>query len=245
MGDNSPIEWTDATWNWATGCTKISPGCANCYMYRLYPRLKMMGNPRYRASPNIVTIHEDLLDLPLKWSESRMIFTCSMSDFFHERISDHHRDLAIETIKKTPRHIYQVLTKRSWIMKNYGERIGSFPDNVWLGVSVEDSRFKFRLDHLRRTNVKTRFVSVEPLIGPVGTLDLEGIHWVIAGGESGSSHRPCSIEWIREVRDQCENAGVSFFFKQWGGIKPKSGGRTLDGKEWNEFPRVQEATILI
>jgi protein gp37 len=174
-----------------------------------------------------------------------MIFTCSMSDFFHERISDHHRDLAIETIKKTPRHIYQVLTKRSWIMKNYGERIGSFPDNVWLGVSVEDSRFKFRLDHLRRTNVKTRFVSVEPLIGPVGTLDLEGIHWVIAGGESGSSHRPCSIEWIREVRDQCENAGVSFFFKQWGGIKPKSGGRTLDGKEWNEFPRVQEATILI
>jgi protein gp37 len=242
MGDNSAIEWTDATWNWATGCTKISPGCDNCYMYRLYPRLKMMGNPRYRAAPDTVTIHEDLLDLPLKWSESRMIFTCSMSDFFHEKIPDHYRDLAIETIRRTPRHIYQVLTKRSWIMKNYGGIIGNFPDNMWLG---EDSHFKFRLEHLRRTHVKTRFVSFEPLVGPVGRLNLEGIHWAIVGGESGPRHRLCSIEWIREIRDQCETSGVAFFFKQWGGIKPKSGGRILDGKEWNEFPLVQKAHILV
>jgi protein gp37 len=167
-----------------------------------------------------------------------------MSDFFHEKINDHYRDLALETIKRTPQHIYQILTKRSWIMKNYGDRIGRYPDNVWLGVSVEDSRFKFRLEHLRRSNVKTRFVSVEPLIGPVGKLNLEGIHWVIVGGESGPNHRPCVIEWIREVRDQCEDAGVAFFFKQWGGMKPKSGGRRLDGREWNEFPRRQESPIL-
>jgi protein gp37 len=168
-----------------------------------------------------------------------------MSDFFHEKIPDHYRDAALETIKRTPRHIYQILTKRSLIMKNYGDRIGRFPDNVWLGVSVEDSRFKFRLDHLRRIDAKTRFVSLEPLIGPVDRLDLEDIHWVILGGESGPNNRPCSLDWIREVRDQCEAAGVAFFFKQWGGIKPKSGGRILDGKEWNEFPRMQEATVLV
>jgi protein gp37 len=167
-----------------------------------------------------------------------------MSDFFHEKIPDQYRDLALETIRKTPQHIYQILTKRSWIMKNYVERIGSFPDNIWLGVSVEDSRYKFRLEHLRCSKVKTRFVSIEPFIGPIGRLDLEGIHWVIVGGESGPGHRPCSIDWIREVRNQCKAAGVAFFFKQWGGLKPKSGGRRLDGKEWNEFPRMQENAIL-
>lgn len=236
MGDNSAIEWTDATWNWASGCTKISPGCQNCYMYRLYPRLKLMGNRRYQASPDVVTIHEDLLNLPLSWATSRMIFTCSMSDFFHEKIPDTIRDRAIETIKNTPRHIYQILTKRSWLMMKYGERIGGFPNNVWLGVSVEDSRFRFRIDHLRRTAAKTRFVSVEPLIGPVGELNLRGIQWVIVGGESGPNRRRCEAQWIRDVRDQCTRAEIAFFFKQWGGIKPKSGGRTLDGKEWNEFP---------
>jgi protein gp37 len=168
-----------------------------------------------------------------------------MSDFFHEQIADQYRDKAIETIKKTPQHIYQILTKRSWIMKEYCKRIGALPDNVWLGVSVEDSRFKFRIEHLRQTNVRTRFVSAEPLIGPIGSLDLSNIHWVIAGGESGQNHRPCSIEWVRDLRDQCFEANVSFFFKQWGGIKPKSRGRTIDGREWNEFPSIQEEQPLM
>jgi protein gp37 len=161
-----------------------------------------------------------------------------MSDFFHEKIPDEIRDKAVETIRKTPQHTYQILTKRSWIMKRYGERIGGFPDNVWLGVSVEDSRFRFRIDHLRQTMARVRFLSIEPLIGPVGTLNLHGIHWVIVGGESGPSHRPLNIQWGREVRDQCLGAGVSFFFKQVGGRTPKSGGRKLDGREWNQYPRV-------
>ena len=237
MADKSSIEWTDATWNWATGCTKISPGCENCYMYRLYPRLRRMKNIRYPASPNIVTVHEDLLSLPLKWHSSRMIFTCSMSDFFHEKIPDQIRDKAVETIRKTPQHTYQILTKRSWIMKRYGERIGGFPDNVWLGVSIEDSRFKFRVDHLRQTMARVKFLSIEPLIGAIGNLGLDGIHWVIVGGESGPNHRPLNIQWAREVRDQCLVADVSFFFKQVGGLTPKSGGRKLDGREWNQYPR--------
>ena len=237
MADKSSIEWTDATWNWATGCTKISPGCENCYMYRLYPRLHRMRNRRYPASPNVVTVHEDLLSLPLKWRSPRMIFTCSMSDFFHEKIPDEIRDKAVETIRKTPQHTYQILTKRSWIMKRYGQRIGGFPDNVWLGVSVEDGRFKFRMDHLRQMNAKVRFVSIEPLIGPTGKLNLAGIHWIIVGGESGRNHREMRIEWARDIREQCLKENVAFFFKQWGGNKPASGGRRLDGKEWNEFPR--------
>jgi protein gp37 len=237
LGDKTSIEWTDATWNWANGCTRISPGCENCYMYRLYPRLHRMKNRRYPATADIVTVHEDLLNLPLRWLKPRMIFTCSMSDFFHEKIPDQIRNRAVETIRKTRQHTYQILTKRSWVMKRYSDRIGGFPDNVWLGVSVEDSRFKFRIDHLRKSAASVRFLSVEPLIGPVGRLDLQGIQWVIVGGESGPNHRPLNVEWAREVRDQCLAAGVSFFFKQWGGTKPTSGGRCLDGEEWTQFPR--------
>ena len=194
MADKTCIEWTNATWNWATGCTKISPGCDNCYMYRLYPRLKAMRNVRYKALPNVVTVHEDLLDVPLKWGEPRMIFTCSMSDFFHEKISDEIRDRALSTIRRTPRHAYQILTKRSYVMRQYSDRIGRFPANIWLGVSVEDARFKFRMEHLREADAGTKFLSIEPLIGAVGKLDLEGIDWVIAGGESGPNHRPFR-EW--------------------------------------------------
>lgn len=236
MGDKTSIEWTDATWNWATGCTKISPGCDNCYMFRLYPRLKAMGNARYKAAPSVVSVHEDLFDVPLGWKEPRMIFTCSMSDFFHEEISDESRDRALLTIKRTPQHAYQILTKRSYIMKRYGDRIGEFPRNLWLGVSVEDARFKFRMEHLREAEAGTKFLSIEPLIGAVGKLDLDGIDWVIVGGESGPNHRPLNLDWAREVRDQCLNEGVAFFFKQVGGARPRSGGRLLDGKEWNQYP---------
>ena len=165
-----------------------------------------MENRRYTQQPDVVVVHDDLFELPLRWREPRMIFTCSMSDFFHEKISDEQRDRALSTIKKTPHHTYQILTKRSWLMKRYGERIGQFPNNVWLGVSVEDKRFKFRMDHLRQTNARVRFVSVEPLIGPVGMLNLTGIDWIIVGGESGPNFRPLNLEWAREVRDQCLHA---------------------------------------
>ena len=244
MGDKTSIEWTNATWNWATGCTKISPGCDNCYMYRLYPRLKAMGNARYKGLPGSVTVHEDLYEVPLRWREPRMIFTCSMSDFFHEKISDEQRDVAISTIKRTPQHSYQILTKRSYIMKRYGDRIGGFPRNIWLGVSVEDARFKFRMEHLRQADAATKFLSIEPLIGTIGKVDLEGINWVIAGGESGPNHRPLNLEWAREIRDQCVNQGVAFFFKQVGGARPKSGGRLLDGQEWNQYPEVENKRAI-
>jgi protein gp37 len=198
-----------------------------------------MGNARYKALPNVITVHEDLLDLPLEWKEPRMIFTCSMSDFFHEKISDESRDRAICTIRRTPQHAYQILTKRSYVMRRYGDRIGGFPHNIWLGVSVEDARFKFRMEHLRQADAGTKFLSIEPLIGAVGKLDLEGIDWVIAGGESGPNHRPLNLDWAREIRDQCLNQGVAFFFKQVGGARPKSGGRLLDGQEWNQFPDIE------
>jgi protein gp37 len=167
-----------------------------------------------------------------------------MSDFFHERISDEQRDLAISTIRRAPQHTYQILTKRSYIMKQYGDRIGGFPRNIWLGVSVEDARFNFRTEHLRQADATTKFVSIEPLLGNVGRLNLEGISWVIAGGESGPNHRPLDLDWARDVRDQCLAAGVPFFFKQVGGLTPKSGGRMLDGREWNEFPTLETMPVL-
>lgn len=245
VADKSSIEWTTATWNWATGCTKISEGCENCYMFREYPRLKRFGLPTYQWQPDDVHIHEDVLSKPFGWKTPRMIFTNSMSDFFHEKIPFEFLDRVLEVIKATPQHTYQVLTKRSWRMMKYGERIGCFPDNVWLGVTVESSPYKFRIEHLRKTDADVRFLSVEPLIAPVGVLDLRGISWVIAGGESGPKYRSCEVEWLREVRDQCIDAKVPFFFKQWGGLRPKSGGRLLDGKKWNEFPKVKEESILV
>jgi protein gp37 len=244
MADSSHIEWTNATWNWATGCTKISEGCENCYMFREYPRLKRFGLPTYQWRPDELHIHESVLQKPLEWKSPRMIFTNSMSDFFHEKIPFSFLDRVIEVIRATPQHTYQVLTKRSWRMMKYGERIGRFPDNVWLGVTVESSPYRFRIGHLQKTPARIRFLSVEPLIAPAGKLDLNKIHWVIVGGESGSNHRPCRVEWVREVRDQCISNGVPLFFKQWGGLKPKSGGRRLDRKEWNQFPETQTVEIL-
>jgi protein gp37 len=241
MADGSSIQWTTSTWNWATGCTKLSEGCENCYMFREYPRLKRFGLSAYEWNPADLHIHENTLRKPLEWKSPRMIFTNSMSDFFHEKIPFEFIDRVLDVIRKTPQHTYQVLTKRSWRMIQYGKRIGRFPDNIWLGVTVESSTYKFRIDHLRKTRASVRFLSIEPLISPVGILDLRGIDWVIAGGESGPDHRPCQIEWVREVRDQCVTSHLPFFFKQWGGIRPKSGGRILDGREWNEFPQDRES----
>jgi protein gp37 len=214
-------------------------------MFREYPRLKRFGLPTYRHKPDELHIYEDILRKPFEWKSPRMIFTNSMSDFFHEQIPFPFIDRVIEIMKSTPQHTYQILTKRSWRMMKYGERIGKFPDNVWLGVTVESAPYKFRIDHLRKTSCRTRFLSIEPLIAQLGSLDLNEIHWVIAGGESGPNHRPCRVEWVREVRDQCLRSGVPFFFKQWGGSRPKSGGRRLDRREWNEFPRVQSDNIAV
>lgn len=223
----------------------MSEGCLNCYMFRLYPRLKGMGLPTYQWSPDELHLHPSVLSQPLSWNKPRLVFTNSMSDFFHEKIPFEFLDRVLDIIKQTPQHAYQVLTKRSWRMLQYSQRIGSFPDNVWCGVSVESAPYKFRIEHLRKVQAGIRFLSIEPLIGPIGQLNLSGIHWVIAGGESGSNHRPCKIEWAREIRDQCSAAGIPFFFKQWGGKKPTSGGRLLDGREWNQFPKKPETPILV
>lgn len=209
-------------------------------MFREYPRLKRFGLSTYRWSPDEIHIHEDVLLKPMSWKAPRMIFTNSMSDFFHEKIPFEFLDKVLGVIRATPQHTYQILTKRSWRMMKYAERIGGFPDNAWLGVSVESAPYKFRIEHLKKSQAQVRFLSIEPLIARVGKIDLKGIQWVIVGGESGQGHRPCRVEWIREVHNQCIDSRVAFFFKQWGGLKPKSGGRKLDGKEWNDFPIVQE-----
>lgn len=244
LADRSTIEWTTATWNWATGCTKISEGCLNCYMFRLYPRLKRMGLPTYQWKPNEVHLHDDVLRKPFAWKEPRMIFTNSMSDFFHEKIPFDFLDRVLEVIRATPQHTYQVLTKRSWRMMKYGERIRKFPPNMWIGVSLESAQYKFRTEHLAHAQASVRFLSIEPLIGPVGKLDLTGIHWVIVGGESGPNYRPMNLDWAREIRDQCIRANVAFFFKQVGGLRPTSGGRLLDGVEWNQFPLMAPVPLV-
>lgn len=178
-------------------------------------------------------------------AEPRMIFTNSMSDFFHEKIPFEFLDRVLDIIKRTSQHTYQILTKRSWRMMQYSERINGFPSNVWCGVSVESFPYKFRIEHLRKVQAGIRFLSIEPLIGPIGQLDLSNIQWVIVGGESGPDYRPCKPEWVREVRNQCLATGVAFFFKQWGGKRPTSGGRLLDGREWNHFPQLEAPLLAV
>jgi protein gp37 len=212
-------------------------------MFREYPRLRNMGLPTYHWSPDDVHLHEEVLEKPLRWKKPRMVFTNSMSDFFHESIPVDFLDRVLNVIRQTPQLTYQILTKRSWRMLKYSERIGGFPDNVWCGVSVESAAYKFRIDHLRKTRAEIRFLSLEPLIEPVGELDLRDIHWVIVGGESGPNFRPLDLDWVRDIRDKCLEASVAFFFKQVGGLRPKSQGRLLDSREWNEYPRSRSARV--
>lgn len=241
MADRSAIEWTDATWNPVTGCTKISRGCDNCYASRFSERFR--GVPGHPFSMGFdLTLRPERIEQPLKWRRARMIFVNSMSDLFHKQVPFSFVDQVFDTMEKANWHIFQVLTKRSSLMRNYlrrryGKQRG--PDHIWCGVSVEDAQAKGRVEHLRVAQAGVRFLSIEPLIGAVGPLDLAGIDWVIAGGESGPGARPLNLEWAREVRDQCVAQHVPFFFKQWGGIRPKSGGRDLDGREWSEFPMRQ------
>lgn len=238
MADGSAIEWTDATWNPVTGCTKITRGCDNCYAARFSERFRgVPGHPFENGFD--LTLRPERLTQPLAWSRPRMIFVNSMSDLFHKKVPIEFIDRVFDTMERAEWHTFQLLTKRSSLMRDYladRYRCRTPPSHIWIGVSVENERAKVRIKHLQAAPAAVRFLSVEPLIGPVGMMDLAGIHWVIAGGESGPRARPMHIDWAREVRDQCEKQGVAFFFKQWGGVRPKSGGRALDGREWNELP---------
>jgi protein gp37 len=245
MGLNSGIEWTDATWNPATGCRRVSPGCDHCYAATLARRLKAMGNPRYQSDgPDGegfgLTLHWDKLDEPRRWRRPRRVFVNSMSGLFHPAIPQAFLLRAFEVMRACPQHRFQILTKRparmATLIPKLVVELGDLPSNVWLGTSVESSEYLGRIISLQATPAAVRFLSLEPLLGPLPAIDLDGIHWVIVGGESGPGHRPMEPEWVRAIRDQCQRAGVAFFFKQWGGRTFKSGGRLLDGQTWDGLP---------
>lgn len=234
MGDKSAIEWTDATWNPVTGCTPISAGCDHCYAKTLALRLQKMGVAKYRNGFE-VTLHPNVLMQPLKWRTSRRVFVNSMSDLFHAHVPKDFVAQIWDVMCMCPQHTFQILTKRPERMARWTEEHPA-SSNVWLGTSVEDARVAHRIDSLRQARAQVRFLSCEPLIGPLRDLNLTDIHWVIVGGESGFGHRPINPDWVRDLRDQCMRGGVPFFFKQWGGLTPKSGGRILDGQTWDGVP---------
>jgi protein gp37 len=234
MATNSHIEWTDATWNPVTGCTKISPGCKHCYAERLSKRLKAMGQANYRHGFEL-TLQPQMLEMPLRWKTPKRIFVNSMSDLFHENVPTEYIKSVFDVMLHANWHQYQVLTKRSGRVLELSGRLDWAPQ-IWMGVSVESDEYKFRIDDLRETGAHVKFLSLEPLLGPLGKLKLRGIDWAIVGGESGPGARPVDPRWITEIRDQCIRAGVAFFFKQWGGVQKKRTGRMLDGRTWDEMP---------
>jgi len=229
------IEWTDSTWNPVTGCTKISAGCRHCYAERMSRRLHAMGHPRY-ANGFEVTLHEDVLDLPLHWTKPRMIFVNSMSDLFHRDVPLHFIRRVFDTMRESPQHIFQVLTKRAERLARIADKLEWSP-NIWAGVTVEARSYVSRIDSLRQVPAAVRFVSLEPLLEPIRRLPLNGIQWVIVGGESGPGARPIRPEWVRSVCAHCLAAGTPFFFKQWGGVNKKRNGRELDGETWDQYPK--------
>jgi protein gp37 len=234
MAGTSSIEWTEVTWNPVTGCTKISAGCKNCYAERMAKRLHAMGSARYRNKFN-VTLHWDLVDLPRKWKKGRVVFVNSMSDLFHPEIPDEFIKAVFKTMAETPQHTYQILTKRSDRVRLLALQL-PWPQNIWMGVSIEDKRVIHRLNDLKHIPAAVRFLSLEPLIGPLDNLDLDGIDWVIVGGESGPKARPMKKEWVESIHAQCEAAGKEFFFKQWGGVRKHDTGRELHGRTYDNMP---------
>jgi len=248
MSNKSPIEWTEATWNPVGGCTILSPGCTNCYAMRMASRLEAMGQDKYtgttrktggRAKWNgKIVLDEAALSIPQKWKSPKIIFVNSMSDLFHEKIPIEFIAKVFEVMRSAHHHTFQVLTKRAERLAQLAEFL-PWPDNVWMGVSVESEDYVGRIDHLRSTPAYIKFLSLEPLLGPLDHLDLRGIDWTIAGGESGPAARPMDPEWVRSIRDQCVTAGVAFHFKQWGGVQKKQFGRVLDGRTWDELPRTR------
>jgi len=230
----SRIEWTEVTWNPVTGCTKISAGCQNCYAERMARRLQAMGQPNYRRGFEVAT-HEHMLDRPLTWSRPCMVFVNSMGDLFHEAVPREFVERVFETMEMADWHEFQVLTKRADRLAEIAPDL-PWPDNVWAGVTVESAEVVGRIDALRAVPAAVRFLSLEPLLGPLPALDLSDIHWVIVGGESGPRARPLQAEWVRDIRDLCLQSGVPFFFKQWGGTRKKRAGRELDRRIWGEMP---------
>lgn len=244
MADGTSIEWTEATWNPTTGCDKVSVGCDNCYALALSKRLKAMGAAKYQndgdprtSGPGFgVTVHPDSLLTPYTWRQPRLVFVNSMSDLLHPKVPLDFVRQVLAVVAETPQHTYQILTKRCMRLRRVADQL-DWPDNLWVGVSVENEAVIGRIDDLRRVPAAVKFLSCEPLLGPLPNINLDGIDWVIAGGESGLNHRPIRAEWVTDLRDACQTAAVPFFFKQWGGRTPKAGGRTLDGLIWSEMPK--------
>jgi len=243
MSNRSAIEWTETTWNPVTGCDQVSLGCDNCYALSFAKRLKVMGQPKYQtdgdprtSGPGFgLTLHPVVLEEPYRWRTPRLVFVNSMSDLFHPEVPFEFIQDVFGVMAETPRHTYQILSKRSKRLAAVGPEL-DWPSNVWMGVSVETGRYAFRIDHLRTVPAEVRFISAEPLLGALPDLDLSGIHWLIVGGESGAGARPMEEAWVLDLRDQCEAADIPFFFKQWGGLHAKSGGRLLAGKVYDDMP---------
>lgn len=247
MATKSSIEWTESTWNPLTGCTKISPGCKLCYAERMSARLKAMGQRNYRNG-FMLTLHKHMLSAPLHWKKPQVVFVNSMSDLFQDKVPVTFIQQVFATMRASHWHQFQVLTKRSSRLLELSAQL-DWAENIWMGVSVENEKYQFRIDELRQTGAAVKFLSLEPLLGPLPKLSLSGIDWVIVGGESGPGARPIRKEWVTSIRDQCAAAGVSFFFKQWGGVNKKKAGRMLDGRYYDEMPHcgltAQAPTVLL
>lgn len=241
MSDNSTIEWTDSTWNPVTGCSKVSPGCAHCYAETFAERFRGVPDHPYEQGFDL-RLWPERLTVPLLWRKPRRIFVNSMSDLFHEGIPENYVAEIFAVMREASWHQFQILTKRHERLAELAPRL-PWPDNVWMGVTIENNRWVHRADYLRSVPAAVRFISAEPLLGPLPDLDLSGIDWLIAGGESGPVRRLPKAEWFVELRDRCQAANVAFFFKQWGGRHPKAGGRDLDGRTWDEYPRLREPLV--
>jgi protein gp37 len=241
VADRSAIEWTEATWNPVTGCTQVSPGCAHCYAKTFAERWRGVPGHPYEQGFEL-KLWPERLDQPLRWRRPRIIFVNSMSDLFHEEIPEVFVEEVFRVMGEADWHVFQILTKRHGRLLELCDRL-SWPPNVWMGVSIENRRFVHRADYLRQVPAAVRFISAEPLLGPLEDLNLGGVDWLIAGGESGPGHRPVREEWLIELRDRCSEEDVAFFFKQWGGARPKSGGRLLEGRNWDEMP-AERSTVV-
>lgn len=236
---NSSIEWTEMTWNPTTGCTKISAGCKFCYAEVMTRRLKGMGQEKYKDGFKIIKIHPDTLDIPYSWKSPKIVFVNSMSDLFHKDVPLDFIKNVFSVMNDNPQHVFQVLTKRAERLEEVHKQL-RWTHNIWMGVSVENEKVKPRIDCLRKTRAKVKFLSLEPLIGPLPSLNLKKINWVIVGGESGHRPRPMDPDWVIDIQDQCQKAKVAFFFKQWGGRNKKAAGRLLNGRTYDEMPILQE-----
>ena len=241
MAIASKIEWTEVTWNPVTGCSKISHGCKLCYAERLAKRLQAMGVEKYQQGFN-VALHETVLDRPLHWKKPKLVFVNSMSDLFHKSVPTTFIQSVFHAMNESPQHKFQVLTKRPARVCQLNGKV-NWTSNIWLGVSIESERWVDRLQKLKDTDAHIKFLSLEPLLGPLSNLDLTDIDWVIVGGESGPKARPIDPDWVREIRDNCIGNGVPFFFKQWGGVFKKRTGRILDGRTWDQMPKGTGSTL--